>query len=304
MAVRMKTRGDRVFDCVNTFLLIIVAFIMLYPMYFTVVASLSDPNETQLGHTFLFIKGLNFDAYYNVFNNKDIWTGYGNSIFITLTGTLLALCVTIPAAYALSRKYLVGRNILMVFFLITMYFSGGLIPSYLVNKTLHLVNTLAVLIIGGAFSVYNMIIVRTFYTTNFPDEIYEAAKIDGSSEIGIFFGMALPLSGAIIAVIALYVAVGHWNSYFGALIYLSDKQKWPLQLILRSILIQNQGSGIDMDRLKTASSDELATMLKKQQLAEAMKYSLIFISSLPMLIAYPFVQKYFVKGVMIGSVKG
>ncbi len=301
---RMRTRFDVVFDTVNTVLLVIIVLIMLYPMYFTVIASFSDPNQVQTGKAFLLIKGFNIDAYYNVFKNKNIWTGYLNSIYYTILGTLAGLSGTVTCAYAMSRKYLRGRKVLMVFFMITMYFGGGLIPSYLVNQTLHLVNTRTLMIIGGFFSVYNMIIVRTFYQTNFPDEIYEAAKIDGCRELGIFFRMALPLSGAIIAVIALYNAVGQWNSYFGALIYLSDQKKWPLQLILRNILIQNQGMGIDMDRLKSASADELAMMLKKQQLAETMKYSLIFISSLPMLIAYPFVQKYFVKGVMIGSIKG
>lgn len=299
-----KTRFDKVFDIVNTILLVIIMIIMLYPMYFTVIASISDPLKVQSGETFLLPKGINFDAYYNVFKNQNIWTGYINSIYYTVLSTIVGLVGTIPCAYAMSRKYLKGRNILMLFFMITMYFGGGLIPSYLVNQTLHLVNTRAVMIIGSFFSVYNMIIVRTFYISNFPDEIYEAAKIDGCREIGIFFKMALPLSGAIIAVIALYIAVGTWNSYFGALIYLTDQKKWPLQLVLRGILTQNQQMAIDMDRLKTASAEELTAMVKKQQLAETMKYSLIFIASLPMLVAYPFVQKYFVKGVMIGSVKG
>lgn len=286
------------------FVLLVISFTMLYPLYFTIIASLSDPTETHLGNTFFFIKGFTLEAYHNVFINDGIWTGYLNSIFITAVGTITALVITIPAAYVLSRNQFKGRNALMIFFMITMFFSGGLIPSYLVMQSLGLVNTYAVLILGSGFSVFNMIIARTFYQSNFPTEVYEAAKIDGCSELGIFVKMALPLSGAIIAVIGLYVAVGHWNSYFGALIYLSDKDKWPLQIVLRNILIMNQQMTIDPASLQAASEDELALMARRTRMAESMKYSLIFIASLPMLIAYPFVQKYFVKGVLIGSIKG
>ena len=302
---KMKTRFDVVFDIVNTTLLVLIMIIMLYPMYFTIIASFSDPNQVQTGKAFLMIKGFNIDAYYNVFKNKDIWSGYLNSIYYTLLGTLAGLTGTITCAYAMSRKYLKGRKVLMVFFMITMYFSGGLIPGYLVNQTLGLVNTRTVIIIGSFFSVYNMIIVRTFYQSNFPDEIYEAAKIDGCRELGVFFRMALPLSGAIIAVIALYNAVGQWNSYFGALIYLSDKKKWPLQLILRNILIQNQGMSNMLTQEQLMANEEMREYYDRMKhMAEGMKYSIIYIASAPLLIAYPFVQKYFVKGVMIGSLKG
>ena len=189
-------------------------------------------------------------------------------------------------------------------FVFTMYFSGGLIPSYMLIKNLGLFNNRLALILPAGISVYNMIVARTFYRTNFPDDLYEAAKIDGCCEFGIFFKIAVPVSGAIIAVIALFVAVGHWNSYFSALLYLTDNTKWPLQLILRGILIQNQNMSMDLDALRSANMDQIQFMQQKARMAEAMKYSLIFISSAPLLIAYPFVQKYFVKGVLIGSIKG
>ena len=299
---KRKTRFDITFDVINYVILALVAFIMIYPMYFCVIASFSDPTYVHLGKTYFVIKGFHLEAYRNVFRNKDIWRDYMNSIFITSCATAWSLAMTVPCAYALSRKNLKGRGILMTYFMITMYFGGGLIPSYLVNKTLHLVNTYWVLIMG--FGVHNMILVRTFYRTNFPDELYEAAKIDGCSEIGIFLKIAIPLSGAIIAVIALYCAVGNWNAYFSALIYISDKKKWPLQLVLRSILILNSAQSIDAETMRNATMEQLDALVLKQRLAETMKYSVIFISSLPMLIAYPFVQKYFVKGVMIGSLKG
>jgi putative aldouronate transport system permease protein len=299
----MKTsRSDRVFDTIVYSLLIIILIIIIYPLYFTVIASFSDPDATAMGETFLWFKGFNLDAYKNVFMNEQIWTGYFNSIIYASVGTVYALAITISCAYAMSRKKLKGKNILMGLFVFTMYFGGGLIPFYLVIAKLGMINSRASMIIPAGFSVFNMIVTRTFYQTSFPDELYEAAQIEGCSEIGIYTRIALPLSKAIIAVIGLFIAVGHWNSYFSALLFLSDNKKWPLQLVLRGILIMNQQ--LAMDLTWVTDMDQIQFLTKKTRMAETMKYSLIFISSAPMLIAYPFVQKHFVKGIMIGSLKG
>ena len=299
--MRNRTRGDKIFDFCNVIFMLLVLLVALYPLYFTVIASLSSPYEVMRGNVILAPKGFTIDAYRNVFMNDDIWIGYRNSTFYTIVGTLYALCLTIPCGYVLSRKELPGKNLFMVYFMITMYFSGGMIPSYLLVKELKLLNTPWALILGG-MSVYNMIITRTFYKNSIPDELYEAAKIDGANEYRTFFQVALPLSKSIIAVIALYVMVGIWNSYFNALLYVTNRDLYPLQLILRNILLLNE----QMKLIDVSAMDEdmIADANKRALMAEGMKYSLIFISSLPMLIAYPFVQKHFVKGVMIGAVKG
>ena len=299
--MRNRTRGDKIFDFCNVIFMLLVLLVALYPLYFTVIASLSSPYEVMRGNVILAPKGFTIDAYRNVFMNDDIWIGYRNSTFYTIAGTLYALCLTIPCGYVLSRKELPGKNLFMVYFMITMYFSGGMIPSYLLVKELKLLNTPWALILGG-MSVYNMIITHTFYKNSIPDELYEAAKIDGANEYRTFFQVALPLSKSIIAVIALYVMVGIWNSYFNALLYVTNQDLYPLQLILRNILLLNE----QMKLIDVSAMDEdmIADANKRALMAEGMKYSLIFISSLPMLIAYPFVQKHFVKGVMIGAVKG
>ncbi|MBE6884955.1 MAG: carbohydrate ABC transporter permease [Ruminococcaceae bacterium] len=298
-----KTMSDKVFDTINLILLILITLIVLYPLYFTIIASFSDPHAVAKGEVVFFIKGFTVEPYKNVFINDEIWIGYANSIFNTVVSVLLNLAITIPAAYVLSRDEIKLKGAFMGFFVFTMYFSGGLIPSYLLVKNLGLVDTRWALIIPAGFSVYNMIIARTFFKANMAQEIYEAARIDGSSEFGIFFRLVLPLSGAIIAVIALYVAVGHWNSWFSALLYITNKKLYPLQYVLRSILILNQEMNIvNVDSME--SGEAMQALMRRKYMAEGMKYSIIFISSVPMLIAYPFVQKYFVKGVMIGAIKG
>jgi len=297
-----ESRFDRVFDAVNAVIMALIVIIMLYPLYYTVIVSFSDPYLMLRGEIFLYIKGFTLDSYEYMVREKSIWTGYYNSILNTAIGTVYALAVTIPCAYAMSRKGIKGKGAIMGYFVFTMYFGGGLIPSYILIRQLHLLNTRWALIIPAAMSVYNMIIARTFYQSNIPDELYEAAKIDGASEFRIFFSVVLPLSGAIIAVIALYLAVGHWNSYFNALIYIDDRKLYPLQMVLRAILVQSQQlQNIDPN---SVTPDELVEMMRKQMLATTMKYALIIIASLPMLMIYPFVQKHFVKGVMIGALKG
>ena len=297
-----RSASDKLFDTVNIILLCFVGLIILYPLYFTVIASVSNPYPVMRGEVLLYPKEFTLEPYKNVFINDDIWMGYYNTIVNTVMVTAYNLVLTIPAAYVLARRGLKGRNIFMFIFVFTMYFSGGMIPGYLLVKQLGLINTRWALIIPAGMSVYNMIIARTFFQSNLSEELYEAARIDGCNEYGIFFRIALPLSGAIIAVVALYVAVGSWNSYFSALLYVSDRKLYPLQFVLRNILITNQ----QMKLINTGSlsSKQIESMYRKKIMAESMKYSIIFISSLPMLIAYPFVQKYFVKGVMIGALKG
>lgn len=294
--------SDKVFNIINAGLVLVVTFIVLYPLYFTVIASFSDPYAVLRGKVMFWIKDFTIEPYTNVFINDDIWIGYRNSIINTVLVTVYNLVLTIPCAYVMARRGLRGKGLFMAYFVFTMYFSGGLIPYYILVKQLVLINTRWALIIPTGMSVFNMIIARTFFQSTLSEELYEAAKIDGCNEFAVFFRIALPLSGAIVAVTALYVAVGHWNSYFSALLFISDKQLYPLQYVLRQILIMNQ----QMSKIMTSSmsTEMLQSLLHRQYMAEGMKYSLIFISSLPMLIAYPFVQKYFVKGVMIGALKG
>ena len=264
-------------------------------MFFVVIASFSDSKLVLTGQTFFLPKGLTLEGYRQVFADPRIWTGLRNTIAYTVVGTLFSLITTLLGAYALSRKELVGRKFFMVFFTITMFFGGGMIPNYILMKDLKLIDTFWVMILPGLIGVYNMILARTFMQ-NLPYDLFEAASIDGCSDTYYFFRMVLPLSKACMAVIALYYAVGHWNAYFNAFIYLNDRNRYPLALFLRDILINNQMTG-DMDL-----DPEL--LERKLGLAEVLKYSLIVVATGPILLVYPFAQRYFVKGVMIGSLKG
>ena len=294
--------GDMIFLIIAYGILLALAFCCLYPLYFTVIASVSDAYNVYRGEVFLLPQGFTLEAYSLVFQNKEIWTGYMNTIYYTVMGTALNLLLTIPTAYALSRKRMFGRTFLMYIFLFTMYFSGGMIPTYLLYKNMHLINTRWVLILNGGISVYNVIVTRTYFQNNIPEDLFEAARIDGSNEFGIFFRIVLQLSGPILAVIALYYAVSHWSAYFSAMIYTSDVAIQPLQVVLRRILILNQSAFVDA--IESGDPELIANAEKRQHMALTMKYSLVFIASAPMLIAYPFVQKHFVKGMMVGSVKG
>jgi len=278
--------------------------VMLYPLYYVVIASVSSITEVGLGNVIFFPKGLNFDAYVQVFNYDMIWLGYKNSLLYTAMGVVYNLTIMLPLAYALSKKYLFARSAVTWYFLFTMYFGGGLIPAYLLrSQTLKLSNTIWVLVLGSV-SVYNMVVTRTYFMTSIPEEIYESAEIDGSSQLRCFFKIALPLSTPIIAVMALFFGVGMWNSYFNAMIYIQRREMFPLQLVLRSVLLLNEVIKPDSDLFLTLSEEQMREQVAKQHLALSMKYSTIFIGSAPLLIAYPFVQKYFVKGIMIGSLKG
>jgi len=298
-----KRKKIQLADIIVYATLTLITLLILYPLYFTVIASFSDPYEVVRGNVILWIKGFSLDSYANVFNNEEIWIGYRNTIIYTGVGTLFAMILTIPAAYALSKKYLWNRKLIILYFVITMYFSGGMLPTYLNLKDLDLLNKPYTLIIIGAFSTYNLIVAKTYFESSIPESLYEAADIDGCSQIGQFFWIAIPLAKPITAVIALYYAVSWWNNYFNSLIYISKSQYYSLQMVLRQIMQQSKDALVGID-LEIVGEDALMYFLRKEYIAEAMKYSVIIIASLPMLILYPFIQKYFVKGVMIGSVKG
>lgn len=291
------------FDWVNLAILLFLTLLVAYPIYYTAIASFSDSKAVATGQVSLLPVGFQTTAYRAVFENKQIWTGYLNTILYTVGGTAFNLFLTIPAAYAMSKKRMFGHGILTWYFLITMYFGGGMIPTYLLNKALGLVNNQLIMVISGGLSVYNMIVTRTYYRDSIPDSLYEAGRIDDSNELGIFFRIALPLFMPIIAVMCLYYAVGHRNGYFTALIYLTKTKYQPLALVLRRILIMNESA---LDKAVGADLDPflIANAAARANLVVVMKYSLVLIASLPMLILYPFIQKYFVKGIMIGSAKG
>lgn len=292
-----QMRSDRCFDIINNILLGIVAIIALYPLYFVLVASVTDPMVVNNGTLLLYPTQWYTKGYEKIFAYRSLWTGYWNSLVYMLLGTTINLAVTIPGAYALSRKDFVGRKLLLKLFAFTMFFSGGLIPSYIINTSLGLQNNLWAMILPGALSVWNLMIARTFFSSTLPGELLDAAHIDGCSDFRFFFQMAIPLSKALLAVIALYYAVGHWNGYFQALIYLNDESKFPLQLVLRNLLIVNQVQSSSM-------TSDLQNMADKIRLAEQLKYGIIVVSSLPLLIIYPFLQRFFTKGVLVGSIKG
>jgi putative aldouronate transport system permease protein len=273
-----------------------VLIMVIYPLVFVISASFSDALLVMQGKVWLWPRGFNLDAYKRVFQNSDILMGYRNVIFYTVLGTAINVVLTIAGAYPMSRKDFVGRNALMLFITFTMFFNGGLIPTYMVIKGLGLVNTFWALLLPGAISVWNLIIMRTFFQNTIPVELQESAVIDGASNFRILFSLVLPLSIPVIAVIVLYYAVGHWNAYFSALIYLSDRSQYPLQLFLREILVMNQMQ----DMMEGASE----TAAQQQMLAESLKYAVIIVSSIPVLLLYPLLQRYFVKGVMIGAIKG
>ena len=298
-----RTGADKVFDTVNVIIMALLLLVTIYPLYFVLIASISDPFEVVQGNVFLYPKGFSLDAYKNVFDEPRIWIGYRNTIFYTITGTLFSLFLTIPSAYALSKKSLPGRSLLNIYFLIPMYFSGGLIPTYLVIKSMQLVNRWYSLIFIGASSVYNMIVTRVYFQSNVPEELYESARIDGASEIKTFVSIAMPLVMPIVAVMTLFFAVARWNDYFNALVYVTKNDYLPLQMVLRSILLH---SATALENLDTSSMDANAVKqaARLSYMAEAMKYALIIIASLPLLVAYPFVQKHFVKGMLIGAIKG
>lgn len=288
-------RSDMVFNIILYTVCALLLLIVLYPLWFIVIASLSDPSAVASGHVWMLPVGFTLDGYAELLKQTNVWVGYRNTIAYTLVGTLIALAVNIPAAYALSRKDLVGRKVLMGLYAFTMFFSGGLIPTFLTVQQFHLYNTFWVMVLPFSVSVYNIIVARTFFQNSLPGELWDAAQVDGCGNFRFFFTMALPLSKAVISVIALWTAVGQWNSYFNALIYIRDSNLHPLQLIMRNILITNQS-------FAALGTGEAAIIAMRK--ANLVRYSMIIVSTVPIMCVYPFIQKYFDQGVMIGSVKG
>ncbi len=290
-----QTRADKDFDRLNYVLLTIGFLLVAYPLYFIVIASISDPVDVYAGKVFLFPHKATLDGYRRILEYRTFFTGYRNTLVYTIVGTLVNVVLTVPAAYALSRKDLVGRNAVMMMITFTMIFSGGLIPNYLLVDALGLLDTMWALILPVAVRSWNLIVAPTFFQQTIPDELLESSQLDGATNMQFFLQVVLPLSKAIIAVLVLFYAVSHWNSYFSAMIYLSDVNKHPLQLVLRSILFENSLG--DM-------VEDAANLAAQQRLGDMIKYGIIIASSLPLLILYPFLQRYFIQGVMIGAVKG
>ena len=293
---KRQSMGDRIFDLMNYIVLTIIIIGAAYPLYFMLIASISEPAMVLSGKVSFWPKGITLSSYQSVFKYPLVSSGYLNSIYYTVVGTAINLTLTVTVGYVMSRKDLLGQRFIMLFFTITMFFGGGLIPTYLLIRDLGMVNTPWALWLPGSMSVWNMIIVRTFFRSTIPDELLDAARIDGCGNTRFFISIVLPISGAILAVMTLFFAVGHWNSYFSAMVYLSDEKKYPLQLVMRNLLIFS-----DADATMTRSEDELQ---KQKQLVEMLKYAIIIVATVPVMVLYPFIQKYFVKGVMIGSIKG
>jgi len=292
-------RGDRAFYITTVILLIIIVLLIAYPLYFIIVASLSEYRYVLTGEIVLWPKGFNTDSYKRVLETPRVVAGFKNTVYYTSVGTCVNVLLTMMGGYALSINFH-GRRIAMFFIVFTMFFSGGMIPTYFVVKNLGLLDSFWAMILPGAVSAWNLIIARTFLSSNIPAELYEAAEMDGCSRIWFFISVVMPLSGVLISILAVFYAMGHWNSYFNALIYLINRERYPLQLVLREILIQNS---VPVELRSTGATD--MEMLKYlSQIRELMKYALIVISSVPMIIVYLFFQKNFVKGVLIGSLKG
>ena len=290
--------SDRVLNTVLTVIFTIFLLIILYPLIYVVSSSFSSGDAVSSGRVLLWPVEPTLFGYQLVFKNKAVWTGYTNTIIYTFVGTTLNLVLNVMCAYPLSRKNFQGRNLYMLFFMIPMFFSGGLIPNYILITKLGLINNRWAIILSGGLSIFNMIMMRTFFQNSIPGELHEAAKIDGITDIGYLLKIVLPLSKPIIAVIILYYMVGHWNSYFTEMMYLRDREKYPIQLILRSIL---STASIDPSDMQGIDGEQLAQMIGA---ADVLKYGLIVISTVPILCVYPFIQKYFEKGVKVGSVKG
>ena len=290
-----QTRADKAFDIMNFIILTICFLVVAYPLYFVVIASVSDPVDVNAGRVILYPVKASLDGYRRILEYESFFSGYRNTLVYTVVGTLVNMLVTVPAAYALSRKDLAGRNIVMMMITFTMVFSAGRIPEFLHIRSLGLIDTMWALILPTAVSTWNLIVARTFFQQSIPDDLLEAAQLDGATNAQFFVRIVLPLSKSILAVLILFYAVGHWNKYQDALYYIRTDDKRPLQLVLRSILFENSMG----DMVEDASN-----LAAQQRLGDLIKYGIIIASSLPLMILYPFLQRYFIQGVMIGAVKG
>jgi putative aldouronate transport system permease protein len=292
-----RSGGDKIFDTANYMLMVILLVLVVYPLYFVVIASISDPFAVQRGEALLVPRDITMAGYEAVFESRDIWTGYRNSILYTVVGTSINLLVTLTCGYALATRNLPFGRAITLAIVFTMLFDGGIVPRYLIVKELGMLNTIWALTLPRAAWVFAIMITRTFIRETIPPELYEAAQVEGVTFARYFFFVVLPLSPALISILVLLYGVGHWNSFFDALIYLDRAELFPLQLVLRNILISNQMSAGFSD----VDPEVLRELLKR---AETIKYAVIIVASIPVLILYPFLQKYFVKGIMIGAIKG
>lgn len=292
-----KSPADRMFFIIVYFFLGLFTIVVLYPIIYVVSCSFSSPQDLVAGRVFLWPVNPGLQGYKAVLGDQRVWSGYANTIIYTLLGTIIGTAITFIGAFVLSRREFPMRGALTAVFTITMFFGGGTIPTYLVLKNLHMLNTIWAIILPGGFNVWLAIVGRTFIQSSIPEELFEATSLDGGDYIQYMTKVVLPLAKPILAVLALNFALSHWNSYYSALLYLNESAKFPLQLVLRNILL---GSQADLTQLSMDAVD----MMNKQYLSELLKYSLIVISSVPLMVVYPFLQKYFIKGVMVGSVKG
>lgn len=288
--------SDKAFERINTGLVMLITIIILYPLIFVLSASISNPTAIVLGKMWLWPVDITFEGYQKVFENRLIWSGYKNTIIYTTLGTLLHLFILLPGAYALSRKELMFKKLFLWFILFTMLFNGGIVPTFLVVRDLGMYNTMWAIIIPGVIGAWAILVAKSFFEQNIPEQLVEAAKIDGSSDVYLFFRIVLPLSLPIIAVMALFHAVAVWNQYLNALIYLRDDALYPLQLVLRNILIVSQMAAQSTTGITSSFGEQL-------RMAELVKYAVIIVSALPLLVVYPFLQRFFIQGVLIGSVK-
>lgn len=291
----MKVKQERTVNAVINIMLILIALITIYPIWYVLIASVSSPVAIASGEVVLLPKGINFSAYRKLFDNPLIWKGYFNSICYTAAHTVLSMIVMVPCAYALSRKDLPGRPFFSTFFIITMYFSGGLIPSFMVVNKLGMLDTPWALIVPGCVNAYNLILIKNFFTSNIPDSLYDAARIDGCSYTRFFLKIVLPLSPAILAIIALFTMTASWNSYLPAQMYIYDTDLQTLQQVIKGITAE-----ISSSLVENMSTDEIAAILFEKSL---MKYAVVVVGCIPLVLVYPFVQKYFVGGIMLGAVK-
>ena len=295
-----RCRSDVIYDTILFILLSLVFLVVAYPLYFVIISSVSDPIAVSNGEVTFYPIGFTLDGYREVFKTNTVVRGFLNSLLYTVCGVSVNLLVTLPTGYALSRKDFALKKFVTFFYMLTMFIGGGMMPTYLIVKQTGLLNSMWALIIPGAMGVYNMIVAKTFFSTNIPLELMEAAKLDGCGNTRFFFHIVLPLSGAITAILVLYYGQGHWNSYFNALLYIRKAEFYPLQLVMRQILMTTQNVLSDA----MADTEELVETARRQRIAQTMKYALVILANLPVLAAYPFVHKYFVKGVMIGAIKG
>lgn len=293
--------SDKAFDIVNIFIMVVLSFIFVWPLWFVIISSFSNPFDVWKGNVLLWPSGFTLKGYTEMFRYEPIWIGYRNNIFYTVVGTLINMVMTVLCAYPLSRKDWLPRKFWLKYCLITMYISGGLIPTYLVIRNLHMTNTIWAMMIPGALSFYNALIVRSYFSNSIPNDLQEAAELDGANPMQYLVRVVLPLSKPVLAVVCLYYAVGHWNDYYTALIYISDRRLIPLQTALREVLISSASIA---NLLHNADSNTAMQMQQRMELAQSLKYTSIIAGIIPMMIVYPFVQKYFVKGVMVGAIKG